>query len=441
MKGKLIKMDKNNFAKTPPMGWNSYDYYDTTATEEDLLKNACVMAEQLKPYGYEYIVCDISWYAEGAGRDREHYQYLPFDTLSMDAFSRLTPDPVRFPSSADGSGFTKIAEKIHALGLKFGIHIMRGIPRKAAHDRLPLYGGKYTADLAADPGSICPWNPYMYGVRDNAAGQCYYDSLLSLYAAWGVDFIKCDDIAVNGLYRNEYFSGWHEIRMLHEAIEKCGRPIVLSLSPGPAEIGKAFLYEKNANMWRMTGDFWDDWDALKRMFERCELWQDHVKEGCFPDCDMLPLGMVGKGFGEERRTRFSLNEAKTMMTLFCFFRSPLMIGAELTKLDAETMLLLTNRALLSCLQDGSSGREIYRDASAAAWKNTDASGNVRIALFNLEDEEKTLSLKLSDLEEALPENALLTEIFEHTEAQFKDGVLTVVVPAHGVRAYFTTAQV
>ena len=191
----------------------------------------------------------------------------------------------------------------------------------------------------------------------------------------------------------------------------------------------------------MTGDFWDNWDALKRMFERCELWQDHVKEGCFPDCDMLPLGMVGKGFGEERRTRFSLNEAKTMMTLFCFFRSPLMIGAELTKLDAETTLLLTNRALLSCLQDGSSGREIFRDAFAAAWKNTDASGNVRIALFNLEDEEKTLSLKLSDLEEALPENALLTEIFEHTEAQFKDGVLTVVVPAHGVRAYFTTAQV
>ena len=151
-------MNKNSCALTPPMGWNSYDYYDTTASEEDLLKNARAMAELLKPFGYEYVVCDISWYAAGAGKDREHYQYLPFDDLHMDEYARLQPDPVRFPSSADGSGFRTIADQIHALGLKFGIHIMRGIPRKAAHDRMPLLGGKYTADLAADPESICPWN-------------------------------------------------------------------------------------------------------------------------------------------------------------------------------------------------------------------------------------------------------------------------------------------
>ena len=434
-------MNKNDFAKTPPMGWNSYDYYDTTATEEALLKNAAYMAENLREYGYEYIVCDISWYAEGAGRDREHYQYLPFDVLHMDEYARLVPDPVRFPSSADGSGFKPIADQIHEMGLKFGIHIMRGIPRKAAHDRMLLLDGRTTADLAADPRSICPWNPYMYGVLDNAAGQLYYDSIIQLYAQWGVDFIKCDDIAVNDLYpdtKYHSFNGWHEIQMLHKAIEKCGRKIVLSLSPGPAKIEKAFLYEKNANMWRMTGDFWDDWNALKAMFPRCELWQDHVGRGCYPDCDMLPLGTVGKGFGEERHTHFSLNEAKTMMTLFCFFRSPLMIGAELTKLDDETGFLLTNRALLSCLKEDAKGRQVYRTDKSACWKNTDAGGNVRIALFNLEDEEQQLTVTLEELEEALPEGALLTEIWEHTEAAFRDGALSVSVPAHGVRAFLTS---
>ena len=148
--------------------------------------------------------------------------------------------------------------------------------------------------------------------------------------------------------------------MLANAIQKCGREVVLSLSPGPALIDKAWHYETYANMWRITDDFWDNWKLLKDMFWRCELWQNHVSEGCFPDCDMLPLGYLGKGFGQERITHFSMAEARTMMTLWCIFGSPLMVGAELTKLDQETLSLLTNKRVLAMLTPACRPRQICR---------------------------------------------------------------------------------
>lgn len=104
----------------------------------------------------------------------------------------------------------------------------------------------------------------MYGIRNTAAGQAYYDSLLELYVSWGVNFIKCDDICNTNLYKENPFSARHEIEMLASAIRRCGRPIVLSLSPGPALVEKAWHYKKHANMWRITDDFWDRWDLEKK---------------------------------------------------------------------------------------------------------------------------------------------------------------------------------
>ena len=329
---------------------------------------------------------------------------------------------------------------MHSLGLKFGIHIMRGIPRLAAQQRCPVPGAKETADRIADPSSICIWNPDMYGVRGTADGQAYYDSLLAMYAQWGVDFIKCDDICDSRLYRTEPFSGWEETRMIHRAIEKCGRPIVLSLSPGPAHIDRAWEYCRYANMWRITDDFWDEWSLLKAMFARCEMWQDHVREGCFPDCDMLPLGKLGKGFGNgEWDTRFTREEQKTMMTLWCMFRSPLMIGAELTRLDDWTLSLLTNGELLAMLGENCSGTQLVRTEEYAVWKNKDeASGRLCVALFNLSDGDRELSIALSALGEETCEkqqDAALYEIWEKKESSTVDGRIVVQVPAHGVKVY------
>ncbi|MCM1567890.1 MAG: glycoside hydrolase family 27 protein [Roseburia sp.] len=371
----------------PPMGWNSYDYYDTTVNEEQVRANAKYMAANLKEYGWEYIVVDIAWYSYEAGQQRDQYQYVPFAQVEMDEYSRLLPCVSRFPSSADGKGFGPLAEYVHSLGLKFGIHIMRGIPRQAAYLRTAIKNSTHTANEIANPYSICYWNPDMYGVNPKAEGaQEYYDSLLELYAKWGVDFIKCDDIC-----RMDAASSKEEIVMLKKAIERCGRDIVLSLSPGPAILAENDFYQENANMWRITDDFWDHWEALRDMFDRCRSWQEFVADGGYPDCDMLPLGFLGKGFGKERETNFTREEQKTMMTLWCIFRSPLMLGGELTKLKQETLRLITNRELLHMIEATEGARECFRDDTLIAWNTKEReSGRDYLAIFNITEKEQTV---------------------------------------------------
>ena len=397
-------MNKNSFAKRPPMGWNSYDYYDTNVREAEVLANAEYMAEHLKPFGWEYIVVDIQWYAHNTASMRDQFQYIPFGKNEMDCYGRLLPCPEKFPSSAGGKGFKPLADKIHALGLKFGIHIMRGIPRTAAEQHLPILGSDVTADMVADPSSICPWNPDMYGVRRGDAGQKYYDSILALYASWGVDFIKCDDICATGFGSPRQYNERHEVEMLHRAIENCGRPIVLSLSPGPALVEESWHYRKYANMWRITDDFWDNWDTLLHMFERCEKWQDHVSQGCYPDCDMLPLGKVGKHFGQGRECLFTKEEQKTMMTLWCIFGSPLMLGAEMTRLDEWTLSLLRNEDLLRLENSQFLSRQVLRDREKCVWCAAQPrTGEYYVALFNLTDEERELAVTLEECASMFPD--------------------------------------
>ena len=440
-------MNKSNFVQKSPMGWNSYDYYDTTVNEEQIRANAEYMAKNLKHYGYEYIVVDIEWYAHDAGSQRERFQYIPFWTVEMDEYSRLFPVPERFPSSKNGQGFKPLADYIHSLGLKFGIHIMRGIPRNAAHNHTGLLLSNQKANEIADPSSICFWNPDMYGLfPDQEASQLYYDSLFMLYADWGVDFVKCDDIC-----RMDAPSSKQEIEMLAKAIDRCGRDIVLSLSPGPAKIEEADFYEKHASMWRITDDFWDNWQLLLNMFERCELWEGHVKKGCYPDCDMLPVGMLSKGFGDEHKSRFTFEEQKTMMTLWCIFGSPLMIGGELTLMDEETLSLLTNPSVLHLLSLAENAKQRIRTNTHAIWlTNQDhgqghgdgSAGTYYAAVFNLSDQTETLQLPFSLLftEETLSSLAKMPESLELKELwtnihQLVQNELTLTLPAHGCKLY------
>lgn len=431
-------MGKNSFAKFPPMGWNSYDYYDTTVSEEAVRANADYMSRNLKEFGWEYIVVDIEWYSHKPGTMRDQFQYIPFAGVEMDEYSRLLPDPERFPSSRGGAGFRALADYVHSLGLKFGIHIMRGIPRIAAHSHGKIKDCEVTADMVADPSSVCRWNPDMYGVRDTAAGQAYYDSLLELYASWGIDYIKCDDICntnnqsptAEGAYNSR-----HEIEMLSRAIQKCGRPIVFSLSPGPALIDKAWHYEKHANMWRITDDLWDNWDMVKKMFYRCELWQNHVSEGCYPDCDMLPLGTIGKGFGGERVSLLTHDEQRTMMTLWCIFGSPLMLGAEMTKMDDWTLSLLTNREVLKLLDPACRAIQIARDDNKAVWM---ASGTKKdscyVAIFNLDDKPQKIAVALRELGIERPE-ITAEELWTGAALQIEGPEIEADLPEHGCVLY------
>ncbi len=383
------EMSKKLMLKKPPMGWNSYDYYDTTVNEDQIKANADYMAKNLKKYGWEYVVVDIEWYSYDVGTMRDKHQYIPFWKVAMDEYSRLIPCPDRFPSSVNGQGFKPLADYVHELGLKFGIHIMRGIPRIAAHEHTALLGTVVKANEIANPYSICYWNPDMYGVNpDMEESQLYYNSLMDLYAEWGVDFVKCDDIC-----RMDAQSAKAEIEMLHKAISQCGRDIVLSLSPGPAIVSMADFYKENAEMWRITDDFWDRWELLLNMFERCRNWQEYVMDGSYPDCDMLPLGYLGKGFGDERVTRFTKAEQKTMMNLWCIFRSPLMLGAEMTKLDDYTLGLLTNANVLHLLEGSHGAREVYADDEVIVWTSKDNNGkDSYLAAFNISENDKEFNI-------------------------------------------------
>ncbi len=369
-------------AAYPPMGWNSWDCYGASVTEETVRKNAEYMAEYLKPYGWEYIVVDIQWSQPGA----DSFFYVPFSRLCMDAYGRLIPAENRFPSAKDGAGFRPLADYIHSLGLKFGIHIMRGMPRMAAHQHLPIAGSEYFCHLAANPNSICAWNPDMYGLKcDLPEARAYYDSIFRLYAEWGVDFVKCDDIA------REYPHCQKEIEVISEACRSCGRDMVLSLSPGPAPLEQAEHLKRYANMWRITDDFWDDWRLLKGMFERAEKWCIHAGPGHWPDADMLPVGALRQCGNPDAWSHFTEAEQQTMMSLWCMMRSPLMIGAEMTKNDPFTLKLLTNRELLAIEKESYCAHPIRTTEEECVWiaPRKDGQGGYA-ALFNLSDQERMI---------------------------------------------------
>ena len=371
-------------AQTPPMGWNSWDCYGAAVTEETVRRNAEYMAKYLKGCGWEYIVVDIQW----SRPDAANHSYSPFAELEMDEFGRLIPAVNRFPSAAGGKGFRPLADYIHSLGLKFGIHIMRGMPRMAAHRRLPVHGSEYSCDMAADPASVCMWNPDMYGLYcDRPAARAYYNSIFRLYASWDVDFIKCDDIA------REYPHCRKEIEVISEACRDCGRDMVLSLSPGPAPLEQAEHLKKYANMWRITDDFWDEWRLLKGMFERAEKWCIHAAPGHWPDADMLPTGALRQCDSPDGWTRFTQAEQRTMITLWCMMRSPLMIGGELTKNDAFTLDLLTRKDVLEIEKESWCAHPLRTAEEESAWiaPRKDGKG-MYLALFNLGDKKRTVTV-------------------------------------------------
>ncbi len=410
-------------AQYPPMGWNSWDCYGAAVTEETVRQNADYMAANLREYGWEYIVVDIQW----ARPNAVDHSYEPFCDLCMDEYGRLIPAENRFPSARNGAGFKPLADYIHSLGLKFGIHIMRGMPRMAAHRHLPIEGGKGFCHLAADPHSICAWNPDMYGLRcDQPEAAEYYRSIFRLYASWGVDFVKCDDIA------REYPHCKKEIELISEACRGCGREMVLSLSPGPAPLEQAEHLKQYANMWRITDDFWDDWALLKGMFERAEKWCIHAGPGHWPDADMLPLGALRQCEDPASVTAFTPAEQRTMMSLWCMMRAPLMMGGEMTKNDAFTLSLLTCAPVLDIEKESFCAHPLRTTEEESVWiaPRKDGSG-LYAALFNLSDEPRTV-----DAEDLTADRACTgaTELWSGESISLQDG-LRAEIPPHDARIY------
>ena len=414
--------------KTSPMGWNSWDCYGAAVTEDIVRKNAEYMAKYLKPYGWEYIVVDIQWYEPKA----ENNEYHPFTDMCMDEYSRFIPAPERFPSSEGGKGFKPLADYIHSLGLKFGIHIMRGIPRQAVHKNTKIFGSDKTAREVAKTASICVWNTDMYGVDpDKEGAEAYYSSIFKMYADWGVDFIKCDDICRELPHEEK------ELKLLSKALYSSGRDMILSLSPGPALLEKAELYKEVSNMWRITDDFWDDWKLLYQMFERAEKWCTHTGNGHWPDADMLPIGALRQCYDPKEWTKFTEDEQITMLSLWCIMRAPLMIGGEMTKFDDFTLKLVTNEDILKMHSFARNSHQVFKKkmgkSECILWTADSALNGKYFALFNTGEEDENFVISNDDLE--VEKLGSLKELWSGKKIEALDKI-KISLPKHGAKVYF-----
>ena len=377
------------WAQTPPMGWNSWDCYGPTVEEHEVKANADYMAENLKEYGWEYVVVDIRWFVENdkaGGYNQTDPRYV------LDEYGRYQPAVNRFPSAAGGAGFKPLADYIHSKGLKFGIHIMRGIPKEAVERNTPVLGADgITADRIYTTEGQCGWLRDNYTiVADRPGAQEYYNSLFDMYAAWGVDFVKIDDMS------SPYHQG--EIELVRNAIDRCGRPIVLSLSPGETPIEAAGHVKEHANMWRMVNDVWDLWSDVKHLLEVGPKWYPHIGPGTWPDCDMIPLGRISiRGErGEDRMTRLTRDEQYSLMTLFTISRSPLMFGGDLPSNDGFTLSLLTNREVLRMHRESTDVSLLFRDGDKVGISSRNANtGEVYLALFNASDNTSGMEISAS----------------------------------------------
>lgn len=372
-------------ARTPPLGWNSWDCYGPSVTEAEVKANAAYMAKHMKRYGWQYVVVDIQWYEPKA----KAHGYRPNAELVMDKYGRLIPALNRFPSAANGRGFKPLADYVHGLGLKFGVHIVRGIPRQAVRANTPVFGTNLRAQDVANTESICPWIDDMYGVRaGEAGGQAYYDSVVRQFAEWGVDYIKADDMSA---YTPDENTGadqarLREIAALGRAIRKSGRPMILSLSPGPASPRQVEVLRESAQLWRISGDFWDRWEDLRRQFDLGRRWTEHTGPGGWADADMLPLGRISiRGErGDDRMSLLTKDEQVTLMTLWSIFRSPLMMGGDLPSNDEFTLSLLTNPEVLAVNQRSTGNRELFARGDHIAWvADVPGSREKYLAVFNV----------------------------------------------------------
>lgn len=412
-------------APTPPMGWNSWNSFATTITEAQAIETATIMAEKLLPSGYDIFTVDIQWYEPGA----QSYTYAAKPSPAMDGYGRLVPAPNRFPSSADGKGFRPLADRVHALGLRFGIHLMRGIPRLAVERNLPVFGTKYRARDIADTTSICPWNPDMYGVDMRKPGaQAYYDSVFTLYASWGVDLVKMDDMS------RPYDAHAPEIEGAHAAIVATGRPIILSLSPGETPVPRADHVRRFAQMWRISDDFWDEWPLLEAQFTRLENWNAHRVPGGWPDADMLPLGRLALG---TRDTKLTPNEQRTLMTLWSIARSPLIMGGDLRYLDHATLELLTNPEVIAVNQASYDNQPHFVEDGIRIWSARVPRTNDRyVAMFNTDKTKRMVQVNLDILE--IAGQVSVRDLWAHRDLTRASATLTADVPSHGAILYRLT---
>ncbi len=439
------------WADTPPMGWNSYDAYHAAVTESQFKQIVDTLAKKYLPYGYEYAVVDFCWYnpgPEGWNPDNwstfierqdwnEDGSYSP--VLSMDEYGRFLPAENRFPSATGGKGFKPLADYVHSKGMKFGIHIIRGIPRQAVAQKMPILGTNYTAeDVIHYESRSWTNNTHIVDITKSGA-QEYYNSIFNLYAEWGVDYVKADN-TMKPIYREG------EIEMMHKAIMQCGRPIVLSQSWGPAPLSFAHHLGNTSNLWRVSDDFWDRWIDVRKMFDLIEQWTPFIGKGTWPDADMLPLGTLcltdfpnyhregPDRFHTEHESRLTEDEIYSLMTLWCIARSPLMWGGDPLSTPKKYDKYLLNEEVLSVNQNSINNRQVWDRKDIRIWlADIPESEDLYLGFFNLSEE--TQEVRFDFFWEKLKGKYQVRDLWKHKIVGIYEETFIKELARHGAGLY------
>ena len=324
---------------TPPMGWNSWNTFGADINEQLIFDTADKMVETgLSALGYEYLVIDDCW----ALKER-------------DENGRLVADPQKFPH-----GMKAVADYVHSKGLKFGMYSCAGYLTCAAY-----------------PGS------FEYEFID-----------AKTFAEWGVDFLKYDYC-----YHSSVIHGKYLYRRMGLALKNCGRDILFSACTWGADNTAEWIRETSANMWRSTGDVFDNWETIKSIIEQQEAILPYGGAGSFNDMDMLVVGMYGKGnVGLQ-----GLNDTqyKTHFSIWALLGSPLMIGCDVRNINKETFDILSNEELIKINQDADCRQvfklSLYSGNNIKAYARNLENGDIAVGFFNLTDNKVTVKFLLDEL--------------------------------------------
>jgi alpha-galactosidase len=417
---------KINNLSSPPLGWNSWTNYGGRINEKAVVANAETMAARYKKSGFNYVVLDGGWHASPQIQDIDN----------VDQYGQIT-NKVKFPN-----GIPYLAQQVHKLGLKFGIHIMRGVSRIGYRNNIPVFGTNYKVRDITDTTSICSWSNDNYGINMSKPGaQEYYDSFIGQLISWGVDFIKIDDITEHP----------DEILAVRAAIKKTGKEVVLSLSPGDNSKVNHLQAYNVADMVRVTPDIWDNQKGIDQAFTSWKKWSVVSDCNFWIDMDMIPFGHIclsnpdpnylladrKKEGGEKERERMSLfttDQKYTFITLRALCASPLMMGGDLPTSDEFSFELLTNKEMLACNQNGVTGKLVYSKDSTEIWKTLNKSkpNEGWIGIFNRTNHNQSIQLSSSDFDIKKPLS--LYNIWQQKEmgAITSNSKLTFMINPNGV---------
>lgn len=446
----------------PPLGWNSYDGFGCHIYEALCMEELAAFARDFAPHGYEYFVIDNGWFSEQELIESDDFklprvQHAEPEHVCIDEFGVPQPSVCFFPN-----GFKPLVEFARAHGVKIGLHLMRGIPRKAYEANTPIKGTKFSARDIADVEDTCAWCDYMYGIDMNKPGaQAYLDSVLEQFAQWGVEFVKVDDVS----HRPGEVAGYVQ------AVENASGPICLSLSPGN-NTNKRFLETyRGSAMCRITKDIWDNQPDIDVAFNYWKSWQGLEEPGFYPDLDMIPFGELcvlkrPENFKRGANANFcagqlmhhqcTLTEAQkeTFITQRAMSASPLMIGGRLHTMDHHSIRLLTNADVLACNQNGVMGvdlrpspdgleifitpEKLLDEAEPQRYEGADlgwlgvfnrTEGTMRVALTPAQ-----MGLRRRWAEGQAPTYAL-RDIWKGVERQVDDEAVDIEIAPHGVAFY------